>query len=256
MIKRSLLFTVCGIALFALSGCGKKNKDAHVPSGDATEQSQSIFTAFNNRDYNDAKFLIARFVEQHPEHDLVSAFRLMIADINYEQGHFPEACEAYNFFREFYPADEHAEYAAYKAAYAKFNQAHHVTCDSGPVEATLTLCKNYKEREDYQQFRPQIDDLEATCHRHLLHKELYVVNSYIDQSNLNSAHHRLGYIKENFDLSDGGQEKVMFYEAKLAKRENNASELSRLLDEMHEAYPESQFTAMAQKLTGSGGFFG
>lgn len=252
MFKRASLLALCGCILLAVGGCGKKDQQKAV--GDEKTQAESIFTAFNSRNYNDAKFMIAQFLEQHPEHELVSSFRLMVADISYEQGEFATSFEAYNFFREFYPADQRAEYAAYKAAHAKFHQAHHVTCDSGPVEDTITLCKSYKDRQDYQQFRSQIEDLERTCHRHLLDKDLYVVNSYITQKNLNSARHRLNYIKENFDLSDGGHDKIMFYEAKLAKSEDRVEDLNRLVDDLHTAYPDSQFTAMADRLSNSSGF--
>lgn len=235
------------LALAVLTGCGKKKEETR-PVLDRDEHAANIHTAFNNRDFAKTEHLIARFITEHPQDTHVASFKLMLADLKYEKGEFPASYEAYQHFQEYFPADPRADYAAYKAAHARFNQANHIHCDSSAVEATISLCRNYKSHDGYTKYRDQMNDLEQTCQRHLLEKELYTVNSYLNENRLASAKHRLKAIRKNFDLTDGGNDMVLFYEAKLAKTEGDADGLSRLVEDLHEAYPRSQFTAMAHRL--------
>ncbi|MDQ5940459.1 MAG: outer membrane protein assembly factor BamD [Candidatus Dependentiae bacterium] len=253
-MKKSLFIALIGVGL-ALGGCGKKKEEvAKVVAADALERKKelaaNIFTAVNKRDYENAQRMISDFIDFYPGDPEIPSFKLMIADVKYEQEKFAEAYEAYQHFQEYYPADQHAEYAAYKSAHAKFNQANHVACDSTPIEKTLELCRSYLSRKDYLRYRPQMEDLARTCERNLLDKELYVVNSYMTQNRFASARHRLANIAERFDLSMEGKAHYLYCKAKLAKAENNDGELAAAMDDLHTGFKQSQFTAMADRLVG------
>ncbi|MDQ5890542.1 MAG: Outer rane assembly lipoprotein YfiO [Candidatus Dependentiae bacterium] len=251
-MKKLIFGAFCGAALF-FGGCGGKKKEIVIVTPESAEKKKemasNVFLAVNKRDYDNAQRMIGDFIDLYPGDPEIASFKLMIADVKYEQEKFAEAFEAYQHFQEYYPADQHAEYAAYKAAHAKFNQANHVTCDSTPIEKTLELCKAYLARQDYVRYKTQIEDLARTCERNLLDKELYVVNSYLNQQRYASARHRLTNISERFDLSQDGKDHYLFCKAKLAKAENNTDELATVIDDLHAEYPRSQFTAMAERLT-------
>jgi len=253
-MKKSLLFAACLFPLF-FGGCGKKDASQEAAKAASSaekreELGSNIFIAANKRDYESAKRMIGQFLELYPGDSQVVQFKLMAADIAYEQERYVEAYEAYNHFQELYPADSHAEYAAYKAAHAKFNQANHVTCDSTPVEKALELCKSYLNRQEYMRYRTNMEDLARTCERNLLDKELYVVNGYLNQKRFASARHRIKDIEQRFDMSRLGRDHLLFCQAKLAKAENNFEELSRIVDDLHIGFENSQFTAMADRLVG------
>jgi outer membrane assembly lipoprotein YfiO len=257
-MKHRIIFSVYAAAIMFAVGCGKKQETA-TEAVDLTEKKKemtaSIFTAVNKRQYERAQEQLMAFVDLFPGDTEIASFKLMIADVNYERGHYAEAFEAYKHFREYYPADQRAEYALYKSAHAKFNQAHHAACDSTPIEETRALCREYLSHAEYVQYRVQIEDLARTCEKNLLDKELYVVNSYLAQQRFASARHRLQYVSEQFDLEEQGKDHVLFYQAKLAKAENNQTELARLIDDLHELYPQSPVTPMADRLMGNRGLF-
>ena len=250
---KKLVFGFCLIGLL-VAGCGNKKVPGVAQAADTPEKKKemvaNIFTAVNKHDYDKAQNLIMSFVDLYPGDPEIASFKLMIADVSYEQKKFAEAYEAYQHFQDYYPADLRAEYAAYKAVHAKFHQAHHVTCDSGPIESTLQLCRDYMVHNEYVRYRPQIEDLARTCQHNLLDKELFVVNSYLSQQRYASARHRLEYVAQKFDLDQNGKDHYLFCKAKLAKAENNKDELVQLVDDLHAAYPQSQFTAMADRLVG------
>jgi len=255
-MKKLCALAFCA-SLLLVGGCKKKEATTEVAPALTPEQKKGmvsdIFIAVNKRDYETAHRLILKYLDLYPGDSEVVSFKLMLADIAYEQGKYAEAYEAYCHFQEYYPADPHSEYVAYKAAHAKFNQANHVTCDSTPVEKTLELCKAYLARRDYVRYRTQMEDLERTCQRNLLDKELYVVNSYLNQRRYASARHRLTFISQKFDLEENGKDHYLLCMAKLAKAENNTEELSRVVDDLHAEYPQSQCTAMADRLAGRKG---
>ncbi len=251
-MKKSLLYMLCG-AVFLFAGCRKKTEIV-AEVVDTTEKKKelaaSIFAAVNKRNYEAAQRMITSFIDSYPDDNEVASFKLMLADVSYEQEKYAEAFEAYQHFQEYYPADQRAEYALYKTAHAKFNQAHHVACDSTSTEQALQLCRQYLARADYVRYRGKIEDLARTCEHNLLDKELYVAMSYVGQQRFASARYRLQYIAEKFDLSEYGKDHLLLCKAKLAKAENNEHELVQIVDDLHAAYPLSQFTAMADRLVG------
>ena len=242
-----------------LTGCGKDENESNAsdPQTKQEEDHQAVFVAFNHKDYDRTLQLANNYMNNYPQDPSVPKLKLMMADIWYEQERYPESYMAYREFERMYPAEERAEYAAYKAAHAKFNQANHIDCDATPTEETVMLCQEYKARSDYQQFRRQIVDLERTCQQRLVDKEFYVANTYMTQQRFASAHKRLEHIEEAFDLEKfGGRDKLTFFKAKLAKQENDTEQLVALVDSLGTEFPRSKFTAMAQQLTKPGLLFG
>lgn len=255
-MKKTFFILLCGFGLF-MGGCLKKTEVAvQAPADTAEKRVQliaAIFTAVNKHEYESAQRLIHDFIEAYPSDAEVSSMKLMMADVAYEQEHFAESYEAYRHFLEYFPAHQRAEYALYKAAHAKFNQANHVTCDSTPVEEALGICREYMAHKEYVQYRGQVEDLARTCERNLLDKELYVVNSYLNQQRYASARNRLAYVAQKFDLSQSGKDHYYFCCAKLARAENDDASLARFVDDLHGEFPRSQFTAMADRLAGKRG---
>lgn len=259
MNTKKLTLLALGLTLFALNGCKKDTEETALEEGTTKQEQEhkAIFVAFNNKNYDHTLQLANNYMNNYPQDKQVPALKLMMADIWYEQAEYPQSYVAYREFERMYPAEPRAEYAAYKAAHAKFNQANSIDCDSTPTQETVMLCQEYKARTDYQQFRRQVEDLENTCQQRLVDQEFYIANTYMTQQRLASARKRLEDIEEKFDLElFGGQDKLNFYKAKLAKQENNTEELAALIGDLESDFPQSKFTAMAQRLTKPGLLFG
>lgn len=259
MNRKKLTLLLLGLSLFALNGCKKEAAENDGAENQTKEEQdrRAIFVAHNHKDYERTLQLIGTFLNDHTQSKHEQPLRLMTADVLYEQEAYHAAYDAYRIYEQNYPASTRAEYAAYKAAHAKFNQANRIDCDSTPTEAAVLLCQEYKARTDYQQYRRQIEDLENTCQQRLVNKEFYVANTYMTQQRFASARKRLEHIEDKFDLElFGGADKLNFYKAKLAKQENNTEELATLIGELETGHPQSKFTAMAQQLTKPGLLFG
>jgi len=251
-MNRYATFLGLSLFVFGITGCGKKDDASVEHANKVTKRDDTvseILLAFNNKDYETSERLIFSFLSEFPDDAATPSMQLRLADIQYELQKYPQAYGAYRDFSERYPAHEKAEYAVYKAAHAKFVQANHVNCDPTPTEETIRHCKSYLARNDFNEFRTQMRNLERTCQQRLIDREFYIANSYINQHKLTSAHNRLDLIKSSFDLSAyNAEDKALFYQAKLAKKENNMEELSDIIENLHADHPTSHFTAMADRL--------
>lgn len=248
MKQNSYLITGLFAIALIISGCGKE-KEKKEPEQSREDKQHVIVAAINNKSFQEAEQMLSDYIKNYPDDPKIAAYRLMLADVHYELENYETAYDLYNTFGELYPVDQRAEYAAYKSAHAMFAQSHGIACDATPTERTIELCENYQNHPEYLEFRGQMEDLEQTCKQRLLEKDFYVANSYLNQNRLQSAQHRLDTIEKNYELKDkGGRDRLLFYRAQLAKKLSDSEELEGLISELHELHPQSQFTAMADRL--------
>ena len=173
----------------------------------------------------------------------------MLAESYFNTGDLPSAYQMYEHFKDFYPSDKKAEYAFYKSIKSKFYQTLKIDCDQSETEQTINLCKDYFKNNNYAKYTKDIEDIEYTCHRKLIDKEVYVCNFYLKKGKFKCAKNRIAYIKENYlDKDINLNPRVLYLEAKLAQKEKNKLELSKKIEQLMEEYPESNFTRMAQGL--------
>lgn len=254
---RSMVIFSLSLGMLFVQGCMKHfNKvtpvekiDIQSGSTEQQELKERITSALEAGNYEYVKDLLHKYISTYPDDTKLPSFRLMLADVYYELEQYAAAYETYNAYRQYYPSSKHAEYAVYKAAHAQFAQSNDVACDATPVEKTIELCNDYLAKVEYQEYRTQIKELLHTCQQRLLNKEFLIAKAYMAQNRLASAKNRLKYISETFDLNEHhGQDKLLFYNAKLARQENNADLMNSIVSELNDTYPDSRFTAMAQRV--------
>lgn len=252
-VQNRLTLVLCSALVILVTGCGN-NQHESVSKTEAENYREELYNtltaSFTQQHYAATEHRLREFVERYPDDERRSSCELMLADVLYELEKYLESFERYRHFVDFYPADHRAEYALYKAAHAQFAQATGIACDSTTTEETIGLCDEYLSHEEFNKYRPEIESLRHTCNKRLLDKELYIANAYLQEGRVQSAAQRLAYVREHFDLAQASAEdKVMYYEAKLAQKENRLSDAEGIVASLTENHPQSRFATMAKMLT-------
>ncbi|MBU4269687.1 outer membrane protein assembly factor BamD [Candidatus Dependentiae bacterium] len=247
LIKLSKI-TLLVLMLITTPHCAKEEKKTEDLSFD--ELKQKTLASLKEKKYKEALQPLEVMVAQHAEKDDLSEYKLMLADSYFNTGNLPSAFQMYEHFKDFYPSDKQAEYAYYQAIKSKFYQTLKIDCDQSDTQETINLCKDYLRNPSYSKYKNDIEDIEHTCQRKLIDKEVYVYNFYLKKGKLKSAKNRLTYLKENYlDKDTNLNPRLLYLEAKLAQKEKDNDTLGKKVEQLMEQYPESPFTRMAQGLS-------
>ena len=243
--KKYLFFLTA--LLFTLPHCAKEDKNIENMSFD--ELKQKTLSSIEQKQKDLAIECLEKLVAQHPDNENIAEYKLMLADQYFENGNLPSAYQMYDHFTEFYPSDQKAEYANYRSILSKFYQTLKFDCDQSDTENTIKLCKNYNSNNLNKTYKSDVLDIQHTCERKLIDKEIYVYNFYLKKGNFEAAQNRLDYLKVNFLPENPSLEaRLLFLESKLAHKQKNKNLEKEKIDILANKYPESQFTKMAQQL--------
>ncbi|MFH1461459.1 MAG: outer membrane protein assembly factor BamD [bacterium] len=244
----NLKLLLIALLLIVLPQCAKEDKKPQDLTFNELKQ-QTLSALKENKHKNAIKPLEA-LVAQHSERQDLGKYKLLLADSYFNTGELVSAYQMYEHFTDFYPSDKNSEYAAYQAIKSKFYQTLRIDCDQSETEQTINLCKKYLKNTLNNKYQKDVEDIQRTCERKLIDKEVYVYNFYLRKGKFKSAKNRLAYLKDNFlDKDSELNPRILFLEAKLAQKEKNDSSLTEKIEELMEQYPESHFTRMAQGLT-------
>jgi len=235
-------------AVFLLSGCStKRQKSPEELSSE--ELKPKITAALDKKQKNTALIYLESLVTQHPDDQNISAYKLMLADLYFAKGRYPESYELYSHFHEMYPSDKRAEYAFYRAILAQYHQTLPRDCDATMTEKTRKLCTDYLNNELYFGYRKDVVDIDRTCCQKLIDKEVSTYNFYLRQGRLQSAENRLAHLRKTYLAeSDDLEPRLLYLESKLAKQQKTFDILNEKTSLLIEKYPDSGFTRMAKNL--------
>ncbi len=234
--------------LLLLPQCAKEEKKTETLT--FKELKKETLSALKDNNHKDAIKPLEALIAEHSEKQDIGKYKLLLADSYFNTGNLPSAYQMYDHFTDFYPSDKHAEYATYQALRTKFYQTLRVDCDQTETEQAINLCKKYLKKNEYNKYQKDVEDIQYTCERKLIDKEVYVYNFYLRKRKFKSARNRLAYLKDNFLEKDNNlNPRILFLEAKLAQKEKDSPALTDKIEKLMDEYPESQFTRMAQRLT-------
>ncbi len=249
MIQRKLLplfFT--GLCLFML-GCSKQDKK-NSDEMKFVELKKQALTHLDKGNKRDAVFFLEKMVAHHSDNQHVGLYKLMLADLYFKMSRHIQSYEMYQHFHELYPADQKAEYASYKAILSKYYQTLRTDCDSTATEQTLRLCKGHLQNPTYINYQKDVSDIENTCRKKIVDKEVYVYNFYLREGKVQSARNRLKYLREeHLPKSVSLEPRLLYLESKLAKHEKNLDLMQEKMKHLAVSYPNSQYTRMARGLS-------
>ena len=110
------------LAVLALGACGKKAPAVKYES--QAEEEYAIGVAdLEDRDFGDAQRILERVRTKYPYSKFGALAELRLADLKYEQGKYIEAADAYQTFVKIHPSNPDVDYAAYRAALSRWNDA-------------------------------------------------------------------------------------------------------------------------------------
>ncbi len=246
--KNPVFFLSIAFLLLILPQCAKQEKKVEDMSFD--ELKQKTLSALDQKKNDIAIEALEKLIAQHPDDQNIAEYKLMLADQYFNTGNLPSAYQMYDLFTEFYPADPKAEYAYYRSVLAKFYQTLKVDCDQSETEDAIRRCKGYLTSPAYAEYKNDIQDIQHTCERKLIDKEIYVYNFYLKQGKYKSAQNRLKNLRDTY-LKDHPvlESRLLFLECKLAQKQKQENTVKEKLETLLAEYPNSQFTRMAQRLT-------
>jgi outer membrane protein assembly factor BamD len=248
MIRNYIKLILLTLSIFLLPQCAKNEKN--VEDLTFNELKQETLSALKQNKHKEAIQPLEVIVASHSERQDLGRYKLLLADSYFNSGELPSAFQMYLNFIDFYPSDKNAEYAEYQAIKSKFYQTLKIDCDQTDTEQTISLCKNYLRNKPRGKFQQDIEDIQRTCEKKLIDKEVYVYNFYLRKGKFKSARNRLNYLKDNYLEKDSElNPRILFLEAKLAQKEKDGDSLSEKIEYLMDNFPESHFTRMAQGLT-------
>ncbi|HQR28881.1 MAG TPA: outer membrane protein assembly factor BamD [Anaeromyxobacteraceae bacterium] len=110
------------VAVLALGACARS-----APAVKYESQAEEDYTVgvaeLEDRNFGDAQRLLERVRTKYPYSKYGALAELRLADLRYDQGKYIEAAEAYQTFVKIHPSSPEVDYAAYRAALSRWNDA-------------------------------------------------------------------------------------------------------------------------------------
>lgn len=243
-----LLISSC-LSMLLLTSCSKQSQRNKTKVETKKELRNKSLALVQDKRYEEAAEHLERFVTKYPEDQNINSAKLLLADLYFKQDKYPLAYTMYKHFNNAYPADEKADFAAYRTILSKFYQTLKTDCDQTITSDTLQLCKTYLNNPMYRQYRKDVSDILNTCQHKTINKEIYVYNFYLKQKKYDAANVRLKHLKKNFLPKKKTLEpRLLYLECKLAKGKKDKVLLKKNVEKLIADYPHSQFTQMAEAL--------
>lgn len=250
MNKRALFVVVVLATL--IGGCGKQVKNPEEMSF-AELKGHALASIGKNKDENAIVYL-ERLVCEYPEHQDIFEYKFILADLYLKVGRLDAAYKLYKNYTKLYPSEARAEESHYKSILSKFYQTLKISkdCDDSDTHTTLKQCKAYLSNTLFHKYRDDVRDIQYTCERRLVDKEVYVFNTYLRRKKFQSAQNRIEYLKNNFLAKMPTLEaQILYLESKLAYKKKDQGVVKQKIERLFEKYPESRFTKMAHSMVSS-----
>jgi outer membrane protein assembly factor BamD len=122
MRPRNRIWPLVVAVSLALGACAKKAPAVKYESPAEQEYVAGV-TALDDRDFADAQRILERVRTKYPYSKFGALAELRLADLRYEQGKYIESAEAYQTFVKIHPSSPDVDYAAYRAALSRWNDA-------------------------------------------------------------------------------------------------------------------------------------
>lgn len=247
--KTAPLLLVSCLSMLLFTSCSKQSRQSKKELESKEELRGKSLALVKQKKYEEAAEYLERFVSKFPEDQNISSAKLLLADLYFRQEKYPSSYTMYQHFHNSYPADEKAEFAAYRSVLSKFYQTLKTDCDQTITTETSQLCKGYLNNLNYKKYTKDVSDIFNTCQHKAINKEVYVYNFYLKQKKYEAANVRLKHLKKNFLPKKKDLEpRLLYLECKLAKGNKDKLLLKKNIQKLVSEYPRSQFTHMAEAL--------
>ncbi|WP_437737813.1 outer membrane protein assembly factor BamD [Sorangium sp. So ce1335] len=199
----------CLAALGGLVGCDFEFNDGRTATLTYTEDARAAYNeamaAFQAKDWEDARALFTELKRRFAYSRYARLADLRIADLDFEQGKYPEAIAAYRAFIQEHRTDRNIEYAKYRMAKALFLDIDD-TVFLPPAEERdqATTIEAHREIRTFLRQFPRSRYREDAAYMlevvtgRLVRHELYVARYYLKEDAFEAALARIDYALKTF----------------------------------------------------------
>jgi outer membrane protein assembly factor BamD len=180
---------VLGVFLLGLlSSCASIDKrDSENPE----EIFQAVEQLIQEEDYIAAKEHIDEIRKRFPQSRFSALAELRAGDIEFAQSNFAEAAPAYGTFVELYPKNPEAPYAAYRRAFAYFEDAPtNIARDQGPAKQALEAAEQLIKKYPNSEYAGKAKEIYEKARLRMAQKEAYIAAFYEKKHHNLSAYRR------------------------------------------------------------------
>ena len=243
-------FSYIFFVVFFFVGCAKRTtKDINDMSFD--DLKGKAMTALDVKKNENAIKYLEYLVTQHPDHQDIFEYKFILADLYLKSGKLEAAYRLYKNYIKMYPSEKKTELAYYNSILAKYYQTLKVSkdCDEEDTTKAMRLCKSYLNNSQHKKYRGEVTDIQYTCERRLIDKEVYVFNTYLLRNKLQSAQCRLDHLRGTYVSKHPALEAQLLYlEGKLAQKQKNDDLVQKKAEKLFAMHPDSEYAKKAQGL--------
>jgi outer membrane protein assembly factor BamD len=253
---RSGLAPILGLAL-ALAAC-KSSGPKRAYESPAEEDYVVGVQELKGGDFPEAQKLFERVRNKYPYSKYAALSELRLADLRYDQARYVEAAEAYQMFVKLHPNHADVDYAAWRSALSRWEDAPSDFFAFPPVyerdlaqvvlarDALESFLKKYPDSSH----APEARKLLAKAKGVLAERDWYAARFYRDRGKWQGAAFRLERILKDFPGSEKEPD-ALYQLAEMYVKLDERFRAQQALQQLVVRYPESKLKAPAEKLLAS-----
>jgi outer membrane protein assembly factor BamD len=251
MCRRLAPFLALAVAVAACKSSGPKRTFESPAEEDYVVGVEDL----KAENFPEAQRLFERVRNKYPYSKYAALSELRLADLRYDQGRFVEAAEAYQTFVKLHPNHPEIDYAAWRTALSRWEDAPSDFFAFPPVyerdlaqvalarDALEAFIKKYPDST----YAPEARKLLAKAKGVLAQRDWYVAGFYRDRGKWQGAAYRLERILKEFPGSDKEPE-ALYQLAEMYLKLGERFRAQQALQQLVVRHPESKLKAPAEKL--------
>jgi outer membrane protein assembly factor BamD len=205
MRPRNRIWPIALAATLAVAACAKKAPPVTYET-QAEQEYVAGVSLLEGRDWVDAQRILERVRTKYPYSKYGALAELRLADLRFEQGKYIEAADAYQTFVKIHPSSPEVDYAAYRAALSRWNDAPTefflfppvYERDLAQVNKAAEGLATFLEKYPNSKYAPEARQKLATANGILSDRDWYAVEFYKKREKWQGAAFRLEKIMKDY----------------------------------------------------------
>lgn len=259
-MRRLAAFVLVVAPSAALGGCDGERPVEDAASLTYTEDSRVAYLeameSFKAKNWEDARLKLQEVRRIFGFSNFARLAELRLADVEFEQGKFPDAISGYRAFIRAHRSDENVEYARYRIAKASYLEVGDTPLlppaeerDQGNTEDAFRELKAFVERYPTSRYRVDARYMFEVAMQRLVRHELFVARYYIGEENFEAAIHRIDRALQKYPGSGLDAEALVLKGETLLRKRAPAD--ARVVFERVVAEHRGPFVDVAQRFLAS-----
>jgi outer membrane protein assembly factor BamD len=248
------LAAAVALTLPALPACAKRAAAMKYDS-QAEQEYEVGKEELEDKNYAEAQKILEKVRTKYPYSKFAPLAELRLADLKYDQGKFVEAADAYQSFMKIHPSSPEVDYAAYRAAVARWNEAPTdfflfpavYERDLTQVSKAADGLAAFVEKYPGSKYAPDAREKLAKARDILAERDWYAFDFYKKREKWQGAAFRLERLMKDYPGSSREAE-ALWQLADMYVKLSERFKAQKALQQLIVKYPESKQRPGAEKL--------